>query len=124
MPSVSGTRRDEHFGKSQRLRKRREFFQVQQQGRKIHLRDLLVFVYLQKGKQRLGITASRKIGGAVQRNRVKRLLREVWRKEHHGLSMGYDIVFVVKRSAVTANFSVLRQQVLELGRKLYHLKHG
>lgn len=45
---------------------------------------------------RLGLSVSRRVGGAVTRNRVKRLLREAFRLQQHDWSRGYDIVVVVR----------------------------
>lgn len=108
----------QRFRRSERLTTRSEYLLVQQQGRRIHLRDLLVFVYPRPEVRRIGITASARVGGAVQRNRIKRLLREVWRRERSCLPLGNDIVFVAKRSAVKLTYQETRRQVLELARRL------
>src|SRR5439155_22606439 len=51
------------------------------------------------GHPRLGISISRRVGTAVRRNRIKRLLREAFRIHQHDLPRGYDLVFVVRPHA-------------------------
>jgi ribonuclease P protein component len=108
----------QRFTKLERLTTRREYLLVQQQGTRIHLRDLLVFVHPRAGERRIGITASRKVGGAVVRNRLKRLLREAWRRERGRLPLGHDIVFVAKRSAAGIALPEVLRQFAELARRL------
>jgi ribonuclease P protein component len=54
---------------------------------------------------RLGITVTRKIGNAVARNRIKRLVREVFRQHRQRLPAGLDLVWVAKQQAAQASFA-------------------
>jgi ribonuclease P protein component len=60
---------------------------------------LYVFPRDGEGDTRLGLSVSRKVGGAVQRNRVKRLLREAFAQEGPGLPSGTDAVIVARQEA-------------------------
>jgi ribonuclease P protein component len=111
LPSV-----DQKLRKSDRLLKRREYLRVQRGGRKVHLRDLLVLV--KKGRKRFGVTVTKKVGNAVGRNRIKRLVREVWRREKDRLPDGREMVFVARKSAAKMTYDQLRRQFEELVRKL------
>ncbi len=61
---------------------------------------------------RYGFVVSKRVGKAVVRNRVKRLLREILRQTL--LKPGWDIVFIARPQAATANFADLRNLVLSL----------
>lgn len=69
-------------------------------------------------KNRLGITVSSKLGGAVQRNRIRRRLKEVYRLNEHLLQVGYDIVIVARMRCRYARWSEIESSVLPLFRKL------
>jgi ribonuclease P protein component len=58
-----------------------------------------------KGIARLGIAATRKLGGAVVRNRAKRLIREVFRRNQ--IAQGLDVVVIPKRELLDASLTVL-----------------
>jgi ribonuclease P protein component len=60
-------------------------------------------------ENRLGITVSKKVGGAVQRNRAKRRLKELYRTNSRLLKKGYDIVIVARASAVTVEYEALKR---------------
>lgn len=85
--------------RANRVRKRAEYLEVQSGGLRVSA-DCLVFVVLRRpagSPVRLGITASRKIGGAVQRSRARRLIREGFRAVFSELPQGLDIVVIVRR---------------------------
>lgn len=84
------------FPKSRRLRKRREFLAVQRSGDKAHGRYFLVLA--SGGTGRVGIAVSKKVGNAVKRNRIKRLVREFVR-QNEWLPSDRDAVIIAKRSA-------------------------
>ena len=66
---------------------------------------------------RVGITVSKKLGGAVIRNRVRRRLREVYRLQEEQFSRGWDIVVVARSRCIKAEFPALTQAYLALAQK-------
>lgn len=70
------------FPKAARLTRRREFLAVQERGRRLYADEAVLVLALpgEAGRARLGLTVSTKVGNAVVRNRVKRWLREAWRR--------------------------------------------
>jgi ribonuclease P protein component len=81
-----------------RLSRSAEFERVYRQGRSTANRHLVLYAFPNSatGRPRLGLSVSRKVGGAVQRNRVKRLLREAFAGAEAELSPGQDIVVVAR----------------------------
>lgn len=78
-------------------------------------------VYCRKNKldhNRLGLTASVKLGSAVVRNRARRRLREVYRLNGDKLRQGYDIILVARGRTVTMPWRELNDTFLRLCRKL------
>src|ERR671936_1131432 len=94
------------FRREHRIRRRVEYQQIYDRGTRIRSRYSTVFVLPNdKGITRLGIAATRKLGGSVVRNRAKRLIREVFRRNK--LAPGFDIVVVPKRELLDASLNVL-----------------
>jgi ribonuclease P protein component len=63
--------------------------------------------------RRLGITVSRRVGNAVHRNRVKRLVREVFRRERALFPEGCDVVVVARSGADALDYAAARAEIAE-----------
>ena len=70
------------------------------------------------GHNRLGLTASVKLGNAVKRNRARRRLREVYRLNSPRLHQGWDIILVARGRTLTASWREMNDTFLRLCRKL------
>jgi ribonuclease P protein component len=109
----------EGFPRSLRLRRRSEYRAVQGRGRKLHTPHLVVFALPTKdGEQRLGITASRKVGCAVIRNRLKRHVRETYRRHRDAFPSGQAVVVLIKRDMKQLKRSSLEAELLAAARRL------
>jgi ribonuclease P protein component len=84
-----------------RLSRSADFDRVMRSGRSHAGRDLVLYVFPRGGDEvpRLGLSVSRKVGGAVDRNRVKRLLREAFAREAERLPTGIDAVVIARPGA-------------------------
>jgi ribonuclease P protein component len=109
----------EPFRPDSRLRHRGEFTAVQANGRRVAARFVTLLASPNTcGHDRLGIIASRRLGGAVVRNRAKRRLRELFRRRPADVAAPLDIVAIPKREAHVAEFDLLAADFHAALRKL------
>lgn len=103
------------FSRNERLRKRKEFLEVYNRGSKTGARHFYLY-FLEQGTEvsRLGITVSRKTGKTVIRNRIKRRLREIFRRNKSFICPPCDLVVNARRSAGQASFQELEEDFLKL----------
>ncbi len=104
---------DLRFPPSLRLRKRAEFDRVYQGGER-HSSANLTVIFLAptgRGGSRVGFTAGKALGGAVERNRIRRRLREAVRRHLRELRTPAEVVFHPRKSALRAEFSQLEAEV-------------
>lgn len=86
------------FGKDERVRKRQDYLRIYEQGTRHNSRRFTIITCRNpSGIRRLGMTVSKKAGNAVQRNRIKRLLREFFRVNKYRLPDAQDIVIIAKK---------------------------
>lgn len=98
--------------KAARLARRDEFAAVREQGKSWHGRLMVLGTLAtpDRAAARIGVITSRKIGTAVERAKVRRRLREIFRLHRALLQPGLRMVVVPRRAAVAAQFSALRDE--------------
>lgn len=102
---------------NERVRRRPDFLQAYEHGRKLHARFMTVFARQTPGHvARLGVSATRKFGPAVVRNRAKRRARELFR--HHKPGAGVDLVLIPRRGFDSVAFQDLVTDFLAALRRL------
>ena len=102
----------ERLRRRDRVRRRPEFERAYNHGIRIHGRFMMLFVVPNGGPgSRLGVAATRKLGSAVERNRAKRLARELFRR--HKVAAGLDIIIVPRREMLDAPFDSLEADYLD-----------
>jgi ribonuclease P protein component len=100
-----------------RVRRRSEFLAAQRKGKKLHTQHFVIYSAARADDgqtSRLGITVSRKVGNAVVRNRIKRLVRETFRRHRALFPEGTDIIFIAKPGSAALTLSELTQEVVQL----------
>jgi len=107
------------------LKKNHEFRKLYSKGKSIAAKCVVVYCRRNNSSEnRLGITVSTKIGGAVQRNRIRRRLKEIYRLNESLLSAGYDIVLVARTRSRFAGYKEIEHSVLNLFKHLGIIKSG
>ncbi len=98
------------FPKQERLLNRRDFVNLNRLGKRHYTKHFsLIIRKTESNFTRLGITVSKKVGNAVRRNRIKRLLREYYRLNKACFPSGFDIVIVAKINAHRLNYDIKKE---------------
>ena len=104
-------------GKRSRLSRSSDFQRIYRQGSSTASRHLVLYAFRRAGDApsegpRLGLSVSKKLGGAVVRNRVKRVLREAFAAQETQVSREFDVVFIARPQVLEL---IARQQEGEKG---------
>ncbi len=106
------------YSKQYRLKKKYQFNYVYRAGRSFGGKFVVVYAAPSKNKNvKLGVSVSKKVGGAVVRNRIKRRITEILRSQISYLNKNYNIIVVARSSAADAKFESLRADLLNLLKK-------
>lgn len=103
--------------KSERLKKNSDFKSVYAKGRSFATKILVMYYKPNRqGYNRIGFSISKKVGKAVVRNRVRRLIKENL-KQMDDINVGYDIIFIARVAIVEADFHEIRKNLDYIFRK-------
>ena len=104
--------------RSRILKKKKDFQAVYSRGKSYANRFLVLYVFRSNGFQgKVGFAAGKKLGNAVKRNRVKRLLRESYRMHQSEIEEGVSLLLVGRKAALAVKCQELEKAFLALGRK-------
>lgn len=103
-----------------KIKKNYDFRVVYNKGKTFSNKLLIMYIYKNKKNvdiNRLGISISKKVGKSVIRNKIRRLIYEVYRLNLYKLKNGYDIVFIVRMAAKDKIYSEIENSINNLFNK-------
>jgi len=110
--------------KKLRLRNRAEFTRVYRHGKSFANRQLVLYWFPKRDVEqfRMGVSVSKKVGNAVVRNRMRRLMKEIVRQHADEIIDHLDLVFIVRKGALDLEYKELEKSVMHVLRKSSLLK--
>jgi ribonuclease P protein component len=105
--------KDESFPKSIRIRKKEEFEEVLRKGKKVQGDFLVLYRLFYEDGPKFGFLIGKKIDRAAQRNRIKRILREIVRKNQDKFSSGKIVIQCIKPLA-EINYNIVEKELFSL----------
>lgn len=110
---------------SESLKKTEDFKNVYKNGKSYADRNIVLYMWKNESdKNRLGISASKKIGNSVVRHRFSRLVRESYRLHENIFNSGLDIVVVARSCAKEASYHTLEDSFIKLAGNAHLIKNG
>ena len=104
--------------KKWRINRGKEYGYIYKTGRRITGKYIIVFIKENHlDHNRFGIVTSKKIGNAVTRNRAKRQLREVIRKNMQIMRLGYNLVIIARFNMKESSFDLIEKDFLRIMKK-------
>lgn len=105
--------------KKNRIKKNEDFQKVFKHGKSMANRQFVIYMLDQPEEKefRLGLSVSKKIGNAVTRNRIKRLIRQVFMEEKENLKTGIDYIVIARNPASEMNYHEVQSSLIHLFRK-------
>ncbi len=110
------------FPKNRRILKRKDFIRLSKQGKKVLTNYFIAVVT--KGAEdnnRIGITASKKVGNAPERNRIKRLIREYFRHRQENHTETKDINIIARKGIISLSNKEINKELETLFNKIAEL---
>lgn len=107
------------FSRSLRLCKKKDFQFVYETGRSFvdYAGIFYVFCKNDDNDSRISVAAGKKLGNAVVRNRMKRMMREAYRHLQHDIAKGFDIIWIARRPMVNEEIDFYKKNFLKLAKK-------
>jgi ribonuclease P protein component len=101
-----------------RLKKNKEFRYTYKRGRSLKGKYLVIY-FCENGQEnsKIGFSVSKKIGKAIIRNRIKRVLREICRINKNKIVQGYNIIFVARSKIKGIKYRLVEEEMLDLLKK-------
>jgi ribonuclease P protein component len=122
IPNQKKHKPNQRFGPEKRVKKRTEFLDIQSSGKKFKTANFL-FICKEAEKSRIGITITTKIHKrAVRRNRVKRCIREVYRKMFGFLDGTFDLVVISHQGSIDLTYLEIKKEFNYALRKMCMVK--
>jgi ribonuclease P protein component len=98
-----------------RLKKNYEFKKVYNEGKYYVEKYIVMYIIMNSSaSNRVGFSVSKKVGNSVVRNRVKRLMKEIYRKFSGNIKLGYDIVFTARVGSGSADYRLIEKNMISI----------
>jgi len=112
-------RRSQRFRPADKVLRSTDFERIYREGRRQTGPSFALFgIRTELGRSRLGITVTRKFGGAVLRNRSKRIVREIFRRNRDAFGVSCDFVVNVRSGALKRPYGELERELTALAERL------